>query len=188
MSNERLIFISLANASVSREYYNMRKLKSKHVSLFSAQPPPLTEEMAGVLRAIAPPSAAAAVASSPAPLPLSMLLGGLGGTGGSGAIEPLALGGTYLTEPRGPWGGSAPPLSGQAVSNGAGSSGMSTLNVKHFKSQLAIDTTIVNLQRSLNNLSYFAAELSRSSVDVDSLRKLLSAQMQLARATRLLLK
>jgi hypothetical protein len=184
--NDRLIFISLANASVSREYYNMRKVKSKHVRIFSAQQPPLAEEVAGVLRDIDPPSAAAAIASSPAPLPLSMLLGGLSGSGGSGSVQPLALGGTYLSEQRGPWGSAAPLQGGQAVS--AGGSGMSTLTVKQFKAQLGTDTMIGNLQRSLNNLSYIAAELSQNGVDVDSLRKLLSAQMQLARATRLMLK
>jgi hypothetical protein len=202
VSNERLIFISLANASVPREFYNMRKLKSKHVSLFSAQQPSLAEVVAAVLREIAPPSASAAlVGSSPAPLPLSMLLGGQWGS--SGALEPMALGGTYLTEQRTQWSGSAALLNGRPTGSGVGGSGsggsgvsasgigafgVGMPSVKQFKSQLAFDTTIVNLQRSLNHLDYYAAELARSSIDVESLRKLLCAQLQLARATRLMLK
>jgi hypothetical protein len=182
---DKVAFIALASIRGSTEYYDLRMLRRKHTALFSHCEPlsaavvcaQLRRNSETVFRNERSSLQGSAGSAALSPLPLSLL------AQGGGVTVDMLQRQTQFQYPLGAADRALYPAPGSSSAAVAGPG-----DAKYFKAILSNDATIANLQRSLNHLEHCRADLTRCGVDVECLRKLLGAQLQLARATRLVLK
>lgn len=205
IDDSRVAFLTLSSLAGNREYYDLRLLKRKHTVLLSATEPDIARVLQTLLQRnrdaalqqerFQRSSADALSGARPiVPLPLSVLTDTLQGIsqrptfhGSSSSSNSHALLDSRSGQQR--YGAVFDvPKVGIGAAPGATLGSLPLVDVKYFKSQLGNDAIIGSLVRSLVNLTACAPELTRQGVDVECLRRLLTAQLQLARAARLMLK
>lgn len=174
----KVAFISLASMRMNQDYYDLKLLKRKHVTVFLDSKPVRTDAAHAAIRTATSSFSGPTHSGSnaiPNPLPLTVF----SSTDGHWQ-DTQSTGGPLLRRPV--------PFPQLSVGSGLGINSALPSDAKTFRSRLSVDTMIGNLQRAVDSLGQFQADLQASGVDTAALHKLLAAQLQLARASRLMLR